>query len=315
MHMKRNTIIAGPVSRRALLRGLVAGAGLCLLPATAFATVSKSTGSAIAFDGNALIVARGSSLLYCDGDQNWTALPKVSEGIILSFTTHPERPGRIVGGLDTGGVVLSVDGGKSWDVRGQGLPEAAVTAISTAAIDPDTLYAAIRGDGLWQSDDVGQSWVFVMDRPWLGNAERDVTALSSVDLASGMGGIWLYAGTDAGVTRVPDCFCRWQDVQSGDAMDAFAAGKPTPPEAPLPEGEPVHALVSAVSQPETLYAALPSGIWHSQDAGVTWIKRSEVIASALAVHPLRADDLAIVNDDGVLQSRHGGRTWTTIANI
>ena len=185
--MKKNTIVAGPVSRRALLHGLVAGAGLCLLPATAFAAASKSTSSAIAFYGNALIVARGSALLYRSGSQNWTALPKVSEGTILTFTTHPERPGRIVGGLDTGGVVLSVDGGKSWDVRGQGLPKAAVTAITTAATNPDTIYAAIRGDGLWQSDDAGQSWVFVMDRPWLANAERDLTALSSVDLATGMG--------------------------------------------------------------------------------------------------------------------------------
>ena len=313
--MKKNTIVAGPVSRRALLHGLVVGAGFCLLPATAFAAANKSTSSAIAFYGNALIVARGSALLYRSGSQNWTALPKVSEGTILTFTTHPERPGRIVGGLDTGGIVLSVDGGKSWDVRGQGLPEAAVTAITTAVTNPDTLYAAIRGDGLWQSDDAGQSWTFVMDRPWLANAERDLTALSSIDLASGMGGIWLYAGTDTGATRVPDCFCRWQDVQPGDAMDALAAGKPAPPKAPLPEGEPVNALVSAASQPAILYAALPSGIWHSLDAGVTWLKRSEVIATALAVHPLRADDLAIVNDDGVLQSPDGGRTWTAISNI
>lgn len=298
-----------------MLRGLIAGTGLCLLPATVFAAANKNTSSAIAFDGNALIVARGSSLLYRDGDQNWTALPKVSEGTILTFATHPDRPGRIVGGLDTGGVVLSMDGGKSWEVRGQGLPEAAVTAITTAVTSPDTLYAAVRGDGLWQSDDAGQSWVFVMDRPWLMDAERDVTALSSVDLATGMGGIWLYAGTGIGLTRVPDCFCRWQDVQSGDAMDALASGKLATPKAPLPDGEPVNALVSAASQPATLYAALPSGIWHSQDAGVTWIKRSEVIATALAVHPLRADDLVIVNDDGVLQSPDGGRTWTAIANI
>jgi photosystem II stability/assembly factor-like uncharacterized protein len=285
------------------------------LPATAFAAISKSTSSAIAFDGNALIVARGSALLYRDKGQNWIALPKVAAGTILSFTTHPDRPGRIIGGLDTGGVVLSVDGGKSWDVRGQGLPEAAVTAITTAVTNPDTLYAAIRGDGLWQSDDVGLSWTFVMDRPWLANTERDLTALSSVDLATGMGGIWLYAGTDIAVTRVPDCFCRWQDVQPGDAMDALASGKPAPSKAPLPESEPVNALVSAASQPATLYAALPSGIWHSQDAGVTWLRRSTVSATAIAVHPIRADDLAIVNDDGVLQSRDGGRTWTAISNI
>ena len=59
--MKKNTIVAGPVSRRALLHGLVVGAGFCLLPATAFAAANKSTSSAIAFYGNALIVARGST--------------------------------------------------------------------------------------------------------------------------------------------------------------------------------------------------------------------------------------------------------------
>ncbi|MDV4146746.1 hypothetical protein [Shimia sp. FJ5] len=58
-----------------------------------------------------------------------------------------------------------------------------------------------------------------MDRPWLDDAERDPLALASVELETGMGGIWIYAGTEVGLARVPDCFCRWQDVQPGNAMD------------------------------------------------------------------------------------------------
>src|SRR3546814_5274387 len=103
-----------------------------------------------------------------------------------------------------------------------------------------------------------------MVRPGLNYAERDLLALVSVDLATGMGGIWIYAGTPVGLIRVPDCFCRWQDVQPGNAMDALVSGDAPPSQAPLPAGEPIHALASAPSAPETVHAALPSGVWTSR---------------------------------------------------
>ncbi len=138
-------------------------------------------------------------------------------------------------------------------------------------------------------------------------------ALASVNLASGMGGIWIYAGTEAGLTRVPDCFCRWQDVPPGDAMDALASGTQPAPEAPLPAGEPIQALVSAPSAPETLYAALPSGLWASQDAGVAWSRATPGDTSAIAVHPTDAAHLVAVIDGGFMESRDGGTTWTALA--
>ena len=152
-----------------------------------------------------------------------------------------------------------------------------------------------------------------MDRPWLADAVRDLTALASVDLATGMGGIWIYAGTELGLTRVPDCFCRWQDVQPGDAMDALVSGKPAPMEAPLPEGETINALVSAASMPTRLYAALPSGVWESQDAGVVWSQKSNTRALAVAVHPANADHVVAVTRDGLIESRDGGANWTALA--
>src|SRR5690606_11532157 len=160
---------------------------------------------------------------------------------------------------------------------------AEVAALAVAAAAPDTIYAAVAGDGLWRSEDAGTSWSFVMDRPWIAEAEREVLALASVNLASGMGGIWIYAGIDIGLTRVPDCFCRWQDVVAGDAMDALVAGDAPPPQAPLPAGEPVLALASAHSAPERLRAALPSGLWASADGGVTWSRQSDLRATALAI--------------------------------
>lgn len=299
------------LSRRVFLGAMAAGAGLIGLPFSLRAAPG-ATGPAIAFDGDALILAEG-TLSRSDGAGDWLELSGPAAGGILSLATHPGRPGRIVAGLTSGGVALSEDGGKNWEARSQGLPDAPVTAVTVAAAKPDTIYAAIRGDGLWKSEDAGQSWAFAMDRPWLADAERDLTALASVDLATGMGGIWIYAGTGLGLTRVPDCFCRWQDVQPGDAMDALVSGKPAPTEAPLPEGETIDALVSAASLPARLYAALPSGIWKSQDAGVVWSQKSNTRALAVAVHPTDADHVVAITGGGLARSRDAGANWTALA--
>lgn len=301
------------LSRRTFLCAMAAGAGMIGLPHSLRAAPG-ATGSAIAFDGDALILVDG-ILSRSDGDGGWTELSGPAAGGILSLATHPARPGRIAAGLASGGVAFSEDGGHGWEARSQGLPAAPVTAVTAAAAEPDTIYAAIRGDGLWKSQDAGRTWAFAMDRPWLEGSERDPMALASVDLATGMGGIWIYAGTELGLTRVPDCFCRWQDVLPGDAMDALVSGAAPVAEAPLPEGEPVLALVSAASLPVRLYAALPSGIWVSEDAGVVWVQRAASGAQALAVHPENADHVAALTGDGLTQTRDGGLSWSALADF
>lgn len=301
------------LSRRAFVCTVAAGAGLISLPVSLRAASGVGS-SAIAFDGDALIVAKG-TLSLSNGGQRPVSLPLPAGGDILALATHPRRRGRIAAGLAKGGVALSEDGGQTWEARSQGLPDASITALTLVAAKPDTIYAAIPGDGLWKSEDAGQSWVFAMDRPWLADAECDLTAVASVDLATGMGGIWIYAGTELGLTRVPDCFCRWQDVQPGDAMDALASGEAPAPEKPLPAGEPILALVSAASLPTRLYAALPSGIWASEDAGVVWAQRSRRHARAVAVHPENAEHIAAITESGLIQSRDGGMTWTALADL
>lgn len=303
------------LSRRALLGGTVAGFGLIggnfALRAE---TPPKIDIRALAFDGAAVILAAGGLWRSADGGATWSPLSDGPDAV-SALATHPDRPGRVHAALASGGLMLSEDGGRTWASQNAGLPTAPVTAIAVAATAPDTLYLAIQGDGLWKSEDAGGSWEFVMDRPYLAEAERDVLALSSVDLASGMGGIWLYAGTDLGLTRVPDCFCRWQDVQAGDALDALVSGAAPAPERPLPAGEPVVALVSAPQSAGLLYAALASGVWKSTDAGVAWSRVGDADARALAVNPADPDHVAAATRDGVTFSRDGGATWSATAAI
>ena len=301
-------------SRRGFLSASLAAAGLFLLPAALRAAEpAPSPLSALGFDGDALLAAGPTLRRSDDGGRSWAALSVPAD--VLAVSTHPERPGRVVAGLSSGAVAVSEDGGRTWESRAGGIGKRAVDAVTIAVGQPDVIYASVHGDGLWKSEDAGQSWSLAMDRPWLDEAERDPLTLASVDLATGMGGIWIYAGTERGLTRVPDCFCRWQDVQPDNAMDALVSGDAPPSEAPLPAGEPVRALASAPAAPETLYAALPSGIWTSRDAGVVWSRLMTGDASAVAVHPANPDHIVAALDGGLKQSRDGGTTWSALAAI
>lgn len=298
-------------TRRAMLGAAACGlAAMALAPARLRAARPQpGTPRALVFDGDALLATADSLRRSTDGGATWAALPAAPAGI-SALAAHADRRGRIFAGLAAGGVSLSEDGGESWADAAAGLPAAPVRALALAAESPDTVYAAVGGDGLWTSRDAGRSWELSMDRPWLDGAERDVLALASVSLDTGMGGIWVYAGTEIGLMRVPDCFCRWQEVRPGNAMDALVAGEAPPEAVPLPAGEPVRSLAVSPARPELLHAALPSGVWRSADAGVTWGRASATDVLCIAADP--ADPLHIVaaTPGGLVTSRDGGLTWT-----
>lgn len=295
-------------SRRTVLGLIAAGLGGALLPPGARAAGAGAT--ALAFAGDALVAFAGGGLRRRAGDAAWQDLS--APGSVTALAAAPGRPDALFAGLAVGGVARSADAGTSWQRPGRGLPAAPVMALATSFAAPGTLYAAVADDGLWTSSDDGATWSLAMDRPWIAEAEREIAALASVDIASGMGGIWVYAGTLVGLIRVPDCFCRWQEVVAGDAMEALVTGDAAPPEMPLPAGEPVRALVSCPAAPERLAAALPSGLWTSADAGVNWSRVAPLDAEALAVHPQDPDRLAAIGAGGPAESRDGGATWTDI---
>lgn len=308
--MTNSTLNFEPDRRHFLALGMGAAAVL-VLPGAVRAADRAADIRTLAFDGDTLLIAGATLRASLDGGRSWQERPTPSP--VSSIATHPARPGRLLAGLARGGVAVSGDGGSSWTTRSDGLASGEVTTLAVAAGNPDMIYAAIRGDGLWKSEDAGATWALAMDRPWLDAAERDPLTLVSVDLDTGMGGIWIYAGTEKGLTRVPDCFCRWQDVQPGNAMDALAAGDAPPAEAPLPADEPVLSLASALTAPSKLYAALPSGVWASQDGGVVWTHKAEGQGRAIALHPRDENHIAALLNGTLNLSRDGGATWAALA--
>ena len=304
------------LTRRDFLAVAVGTASMAAaMPGFAAATTSRpdfAAARALVFDGPTLILSAKGLWRNIDGGANWARTG--DPGALTALCTHPARPGTVLGIPQAGGVIRSQDGGRSWKPEAQGLPEMPVDALAIASHEPDMLYAAVRGDGIWRSQDAGETWEFVMDRPYIGGREHDVISLASVNNATGMGGIWIYAGTAVGLTRVPDCFCRWQDVTPGDAMDALVAGDAPVAHITLPADEPVSSLALAPGSPDVIYAGLPSGVWKSLDAGVNWRRVAEGVIRALAVNPIDSGHVVALGDGGISSSRDGGANWNIFTN-
>jgi len=122
---------------------------------------------------------------------------------VMAIAPDPKEPLTMYVGTHEAGAFKSTDGGTTWAEINTGLAGLDVHGV---AIDPTAagkLHAAVRekGEGIYQTTDGGVKWTRVDDGPG-----GEVKVLTSVNISTGMGGIWLYAGTAAGLQRNPDCF-------------------------------------------------------------------------------------------------------------
>lgn len=164
---------------------------------------------ALAFDaaGRALWLGSHAGLFRTeDGGHTWSkvAVPATGHGPdVMNVTPHPAQPEVVYIGTHEAGVLKSTDAGKTWSAVNSGLRGLDVHGL---AIDPNTpskLHALVResGAGLYRTTDGGQKWVRVDDGP-----AGETKVLASVNIPTGMGGIFLYAGTGDGLLLSADCF-------------------------------------------------------------------------------------------------------------
>lgn len=164
---------------------------------------------ALAFDagGSSLWLGAHTGLFRSeDGGQTWAkvSLPVKHDALdVMAVTPDPRDTRTIYIATHEAGVLKTVDAGRSWSEVNEGLGGRDVHGL---AIDPNTpakLHALVRdkAQGIYRTTNGGQRWVRVDDGP---GGESKV--LTSVNLATGMGGIYLYAGTGEGLQRNPDCF-------------------------------------------------------------------------------------------------------------
>lgn len=141
-----------------------------------------------------------------DSGKTWqpVALPGQHSHVdVMAVTPHLEDARVIYVATHEAGALKSADGGKTWREVNAGLGSLDVHGLALDPREPQKLHAAVRdkGEGIYRSTDGGGRWVRVDDGPG-----GEVKILASVNIPTGMGGIFLYAGTAAGLQRNPDCF-------------------------------------------------------------------------------------------------------------
>jgi photosystem II stability/assembly factor-like uncharacterized protein len=97
-------------------------------------------------------------------------------------------------------VIKSTDGGTTWALKKQGLDGDDVHALAMDPNDPQKLYAWVVDKGLYRSTNGGEIWARVDDGPRVPATQTptDVKGLLSVNIPTGMGGIYLAAATASG---------------------------------------------------------------------------------------------------------------------
>jgi photosystem II stability/assembly factor-like uncharacterized protein len=193
---------------------------------------------------------------------------------ILQVTPHPQLSGRILAGAqfllsyaladagtERGAIYASDDYGEAWEYVGPAQPISGVLEFAYDAADPNLVYAATNGTGVWKSADGGASWRKVTS--FQGDEITSVAAHPDVPNA-----VYarcedrLHHGMPAYVSR--DAGENWEELPPCDNCGRLLFA---PPE----RGKPPYALYTwARSMASENGSVWPAGLHRSMDGGYTW---------------------------------------------
>ena len=194
--------------------GLLSAALAALGALQASALVRAEAGSfdhvhalAATADGRQLFLGAHAGLFRSeDGGRSWlpVALPSQHPHVdVMAVTPHPEDAKTVYVGTHEAVVLRTADGGTTWTTVNAGLGGVDIHGLAIDPKPPAKLHALVRDKaaGVYRSTDAGEKWVRVDDGP-----AGETKVLASVNIPTGMGGIFLYAGTAESLQRSPDCF-------------------------------------------------------------------------------------------------------------
>jgi photosystem II stability/assembly factor-like uncharacterized protein len=205
----------------------------------------------------------------------WSFPPRPHTHHVRWIAFHPADPAIIYVGIELGGVMITRDGGRTWEDRKPGSQYDA-HAIATHPAAPNRVYEA-AGGGVAVSDDSGVSWQPVdegMDRHYAWGLAVDAI---DPDLwyVSASFGAHLAHRTNGDAQAI---LAR----KRGDAPWEALGWEGTGLEQPLPSMP--YALLAPRGRPSTLIAGVKNGaLLLTEDAGQTWRTLHTGLDSILAL--------------------------------
>ncbi|HEX6178831.1 MAG TPA: hypothetical protein VF057_10770, partial [Thermoanaerobaculia bacterium] len=96
-----------------------------------------------------------------DGGKNWYVVS--DENLVInSIVMHPQRPGRIILGIEGDGVYVSYDRAKTFKRTSDGLRNLRIATIVPDPFEKHRVYAAVvfggAASGIYRSNDAGETW-------------------------------------------------------------------------------------------------------------------------------------------------------------
>jgi photosystem II stability/assembly factor-like uncharacterized protein len=237
-------------------------------------------------------------------------LPNVT---VNDIHIDPRDPRRILLATDRSGVLLSTDGGATFEPSNRGFSHRAVSAILVDVSDSQTIYAGVLNDkefgGIFVSRDRGQNWRQLNN----GLENLDIFTLAQTEKGD------IVAGTNSGMFTLARDASEWRpsDFVYQQIVDTgrIHATPSVPQILSIPRWTKLR-LRTRVSQvqitPTKWLAATATGIYHSQDEGRSW-EGGPILEyqDFRSVQVYKSTVLATTCKTAVL-STDGGWTWTAL---
>ncbi|MEO6726161.1 MAG: hypothetical protein ABIU20_10320 [Blastocatellia bacterium] len=138
-----------------------------------------------------------------------------SQLVINAIAVHPSQPDRVFLGTEDNGVLISTDGGETYESSNAGFVNRRVPAVLADNKVPGRVYAGVLFDGLngglFISEDSGITW----QQSSNGMGVRDVYSMTQSPVHPDT----IYAGTNHGVFRSDDQGRNWMQVKREEPIE------------------------------------------------------------------------------------------------
>ena len=174
------------------------------------------------------------------------------------------------------------------------------------AVDPGNrarIYSGTWGDGLWRSDDAGQSW----DPVGAGIAHEEITAVAVSPVERGV----VYAGTEpSAVFRSENGGETWSELSGLQALPSSHSWAFPP----RPETHHVRWIETDPGVAGRVFVAIEAGaLVRTLDGGRTWLDRvrgGPIDTHSAATHKLAPGRVYSAAGDGYFESDDAGESWS-----
>jgi photosystem II stability/assembly factor-like uncharacterized protein len=214
--------------------------------------------------------------IWTSGDRgdSWTLLDRSTSENVVDIVAVSPLDSATLYGRARGGLRVSTDGGKTWVVRGQGLPAATPDQVRgniySIAANPRRrgMLWAIVADAIFKTEDEGQTWTAVL-REFV-NADGSRLEPRFLNVTAAANGTTVYAGSLNGAFSSVDGGATWRRGMARDTVY-------------LVEADP--------SDSRLAYAkSYPSRLVKTTDGGATW---AEVQISGVTRTPVESVAISV----------------------